>query len=168
MTYSPHTDCHPLSAVEQADRAQWPNTPIGVRLRELREKAIADGMPLLSADEVNAELASRRGGPLSPTTPTDADLVRDLLREHPDVVPGMTSEGPHWFYIKDHRWSHPPIALAYARDAMREWIRGRGWVVMDRRDRMEAWLPGYTIASHMTGTPTANLCAIVRKIKEAT
>ncbi|MBD2450695.1 DUF2281 domain-containing protein [Nostoc sp. FACHB-152] len=36
--------------------------PLGVRLRELRSKIVASGKPLLNKDEIEKELASRRGG----------------------------------------------------------------------------------------------------------
>ncbi|BCL38672.1 DUF2281 domain-containing protein [Nostoc sp. MS1] len=36
--------------------------PLGVRLREIRSKIVASGKPLLNEDEIEKELASRRGG----------------------------------------------------------------------------------------------------------
>ena len=36
--------------------------PLGERLREIRSRIVASGKPLLNADEIEQELASRRGG----------------------------------------------------------------------------------------------------------
>ncbi|RUT07716.1 hypothetical protein DSM106972_019760 [Dulcicalothrix desertica PCC 7102] len=36
--------------------------PLGERLRKIREKIVASGKPLLDEDEIERELASRRGG----------------------------------------------------------------------------------------------------------
>ena len=36
--------------------------PLGERLREIRSKIVASGKPLLNADEIEQELAIRRGG----------------------------------------------------------------------------------------------------------
>ena len=36
--------------------------PLGERLRESRSKIVASGKPLLNADEIEKELADRRGG----------------------------------------------------------------------------------------------------------
>ncbi len=36
--------------------------PLGERLREIRSKIVASGKPLLNADEIEKELADRRGG----------------------------------------------------------------------------------------------------------
>ncbi|WP_414561714.1 MULTISPECIES: DUF2281 domain-containing protein [unclassified Anabaena] len=37
-------------------------TPLGERLRQIRSKIIDSGEPLLSRDEIEKEIASRRGG----------------------------------------------------------------------------------------------------------
>ncbi len=37
-------------------------TPLGERLRQIRERIVASGKPLLDEDEIEKELASRRGG----------------------------------------------------------------------------------------------------------
>jgi hypothetical protein len=37
-------------------------TPLGERLREIRSRIVASGEPLLSRDEIEKEIASRRGG----------------------------------------------------------------------------------------------------------
>jgi hypothetical protein len=39
-----------------------PKTPLGHKLWELRQRAIAEGMTLLSETELEQELADRRGG----------------------------------------------------------------------------------------------------------
>ncbi|KAB8319062.1 hypothetical protein SD81_009040 [Tolypothrix campylonemoides VB511288] len=39
-----------------------PQTPLGKKLWEIRQRAIADGMKLLTEDELEQELAQRRGG----------------------------------------------------------------------------------------------------------
>lgn len=39
-----------------------PRTPFGARLRALRQRAIAEGMRLLTADEVDAQVAAMRAG----------------------------------------------------------------------------------------------------------
>ncbi|MBD2214705.1 DUF2281 domain-containing protein [Nostoc linckia FACHB-104] len=36
--------------------------PLGEGLRQIRSKIVADGEPLLSRDEIEKEIASRRGG----------------------------------------------------------------------------------------------------------
>jgi len=36
--------------------------PLGERLREIRSKIVASGKPLLNANEIEKELADRRGG----------------------------------------------------------------------------------------------------------
>ncbi len=36
--------------------------PLGERLRQLRSRIVADGEPLLTQDEIEKEIASRRGG----------------------------------------------------------------------------------------------------------
>ncbi|BAZ82240.1 MAG: hypothetical protein ACKPER_02040 [Dolichospermum sp.] len=36
--------------------------PLGERLREIRSRIVASGKPLLNADEIEQELAARRGG----------------------------------------------------------------------------------------------------------
>jgi hypothetical protein len=36
--------------------------PLGERLREIRSKIVASGKPLLNVDEIEKELADRRGG----------------------------------------------------------------------------------------------------------
>lgn len=36
--------------------------PLGKRLRQIRERIVASGKPLLDEDEIEKELASRRGG----------------------------------------------------------------------------------------------------------
>ncbi len=41
---------------------QWqPRTPLGARLKDLREQFLTDGGKLLDADEVEADLRDRRG-----------------------------------------------------------------------------------------------------------
>jgi Protein of unknown function (DUF2281) len=37
-------------------------TPLGERLRQIRSRIVASGKPLLNEDEIEKELASRRGG----------------------------------------------------------------------------------------------------------
>ncbi|WP_414544426.1 DUF2281 domain-containing protein [Nostoc sp. CCY0012] len=37
-------------------------TPLGERLREIRSRIVASGKPLLNRDEIEKEIASRRGG----------------------------------------------------------------------------------------------------------
>jgi predicted DNA-binding antitoxin AbrB/MazE fold protein len=37
-------------------------TPLGARLRELREEIVASGAPTLDWDELSSEVAARRGG----------------------------------------------------------------------------------------------------------
>ncbi len=44
-----------------ADEEFRPSTPLGRRLREIRERIVASGERLLSWDEVERELAARRG-----------------------------------------------------------------------------------------------------------
>lgn len=39
-----------------------PQTPLGKRLWEIRQRAIAEGMKLLTEEELEQELAERRGG----------------------------------------------------------------------------------------------------------
>lgn len=38
-----------------------PRSPLGRRLREIRERIVASGVPLLNAEELEAEIAKRRG-----------------------------------------------------------------------------------------------------------
>ncbi len=53
-----------------------PNTELGKRLIELRNRAIENGVVLLNADEINAEVAKNRGG--SEKTESDcAEAIRD-------------------------------------------------------------------------------------------
>ncbi|MBI2841601.1 MAG: antitoxin family protein [Acidobacteria bacterium] len=42
--------------------AATPRTPLGRRLRELREEILADGTPTLGWDGITEEVATRRGG----------------------------------------------------------------------------------------------------------
>lgn len=39
-----------------------PQTPLGKKLWEIRQRAIATGLQLLNEDEIEQELAARRGG----------------------------------------------------------------------------------------------------------
>jgi hypothetical protein len=39
-----------------------PRTPLGAKLRALREKILAAGDPTLGWDEISQEIATRRGG----------------------------------------------------------------------------------------------------------
>jgi hypothetical protein len=39
-----------------------PQTPLGKRLWEIRQRIVASGIPLLSDEELEQELAERRGG----------------------------------------------------------------------------------------------------------
>ena len=39
-----------------------PQTPLGKKLWKIRQKAIASGLQLLNEDEIEQELAARRGG----------------------------------------------------------------------------------------------------------
>ena len=39
-----------------------PQTPLGKKLWEIRQRAIASGLQLLNEDEIEQELAARRGG----------------------------------------------------------------------------------------------------------
>jgi hypothetical protein len=39
-----------------------PQTPLGKKLWEIRQRAIADGLQLLNENEIEIELAARRGG----------------------------------------------------------------------------------------------------------
>lgn len=43
-----------------------PQTPLGKKLWEIRQQAIAQGMQLLSEEELEQELAERRGGYVEP------------------------------------------------------------------------------------------------------
>ncbi|MBD2387896.1 DUF2281 domain-containing protein [Cylindrospermum sp. FACHB-282] len=45
---------HPLT--------QKTKTPLGERLRQLRTKIVASGAPLLTQDDIEKEITSRRGG----------------------------------------------------------------------------------------------------------
>ncbi len=44
-----------------------PRTPLGKRLREIRAKIFASGVPLLDWEEIVQEVANRRGGSESGT-----------------------------------------------------------------------------------------------------
>jgi hypothetical protein len=47
---------------EFREQESWtPRTPLGKRLKELRQQFVAEGGELLTADEVTAELRQRRG-----------------------------------------------------------------------------------------------------------
>lgn len=50
-----------ISSVRLAERSRKPRTALGRRLIELRERAIAGGMKLLSEEEVIEEVKRRRG-----------------------------------------------------------------------------------------------------------
>jgi len=41
--------------------AERPRSALGRRLREIRERIVASGIPLLNAEELEAEIAERRG-----------------------------------------------------------------------------------------------------------
>ena len=45
-----------------AQTQSLPRSPLGQRLRELRAKIVASGLPLLNDDELDQEIAERRGG----------------------------------------------------------------------------------------------------------
>lgn len=42
--------------------AYTPKTPLGEKLVALRERIIAEGLPLLNREEIEKEIADRRGG----------------------------------------------------------------------------------------------------------
>ena len=44
------------------DKGFQPKTPLGRRLRELRKRIVASGEPLLDWDDLEREIAERRGG----------------------------------------------------------------------------------------------------------
>jgi hypothetical protein len=45
----------------EATTSGRPRSPLGRRLREIRERIVASGIPLLDAEQLEAELAERRG-----------------------------------------------------------------------------------------------------------
>jgi hypothetical protein len=45
-----------------ADKGFQPKTPLGRRLWELRKRIVASGEPLLDWDDLEREIAERRGG----------------------------------------------------------------------------------------------------------
>jgi hypothetical protein len=51
-------------SVEQSQQpgAYTPETPLGKKLLALRERIIAEGLPLLNREEIEKEIADRRGG----------------------------------------------------------------------------------------------------------
>jgi hypothetical protein len=46
----------------QPSVAYTPKTPLGKKLLALRERIIAEGLPLLNREEIEKEIADRRGG----------------------------------------------------------------------------------------------------------
>ncbi|NJK28299.1 MAG: hypothetical protein HC925_07200 [Coleofasciculaceae cyanobacterium SM2_3_26] len=53
-------DTHAIRATDPA--FQPARTPLGQKLRDIRAQIIASGAPLLTAEEVEREVAERRGG----------------------------------------------------------------------------------------------------------
>lgn len=51
-----------LDFVEKIHLKNVTKIPLGERLRQIRETIVASGKPLLDEDEIEKELASRRGG----------------------------------------------------------------------------------------------------------
>jgi hypothetical protein len=52
---------------DEVNEAEWianyqPRTPLGRLLKELRAQIIASGQPLLTLEEIQQEVADRRGG----------------------------------------------------------------------------------------------------------
>jgi len=48
---------------EETDQLSYiPRTPLGKRLLAIRAKIVANGTPLLDPDEIDKEVAARRGG----------------------------------------------------------------------------------------------------------
>ncbi|BBD57165.1 hypothetical protein PCC7805_04358 (plasmid) [Planktothrix agardhii] len=50
------------STVTQPTETQKPRSNLGIKLQEIREKIVASGVPLLSAEDIELEKAKRRGG----------------------------------------------------------------------------------------------------------
>jgi len=50
------------STVTQPTETQKPCSNLGIKLQEIREKIVASGVPLLSAEDIELEKAKRRGG----------------------------------------------------------------------------------------------------------
>ncbi len=106
--------------------------------------------------------------PLPTASPTDYELIVGLWRDHPECLPGMTWDG---FSMRVREFNTLDwIALPYARDAMRTWIREQGYdfteysnghLIADQRY-------GTHVASTNYGTPTARLVRLCRYIKERT
>ncbi len=51
-----------MTSREQPRQERSPHTPLGQRLAEIRERIKGGGQPLLSWEEIDRELADRRGG----------------------------------------------------------------------------------------------------------
>jgi len=50
------------STVTQPTETQKRRSNLGIKLQEIREKIVASGVPLLSAEDIELEKAKRRGG----------------------------------------------------------------------------------------------------------
>ncbi|MBD2482336.1 hypothetical protein [Planktothrix sp. FACHB-1365] len=50
------------STVTQPTETPKPQSNLGIKLQEIREKIVASGVPLLSAEDIELEKAKRRGG----------------------------------------------------------------------------------------------------------
>lgn len=51
-----------IYAVAQPTETQKTRSNLGIKLQEIREKIVASGVPLLSAEDIELEKAKRRGG----------------------------------------------------------------------------------------------------------
>lgn len=51
-----------IKLVEPQILTRNPKTQLGEKLREIRSRIVADGETLLNREEINKEIASRRGG----------------------------------------------------------------------------------------------------------
>ncbi|MDB9314762.1 hypothetical protein PN462_16735 [Spirulina sp. CS-785/01] len=51
-----------IDAIYQTKRPSKSSSPLGKKLREIRQEIIKSGIPLLSPEEIQQEKAERRGG----------------------------------------------------------------------------------------------------------
>ena len=187
-TYDPRTDTHPplpatrlaaiaaSAAIERrflrtylaaAKAAQTPATAQPVA--DLAERTLAEleaidrGTTQAFAQSVDAHIMA-----MTPP-PTDYDLIVGLYRDHPECVLGA-APGDAFCPDTVRMALNEAAALAFARDAMRKWIREQGYdlkeysnghLIADQRH-------GTHVAGIAYGTPTARLVRLCRQIKERT
>ncbi|MBP0030400.1 hypothetical protein [Roseofilum sp. Guam] len=51
-----------IDAIYQTKKTTKPSSPLGEKLRKIRQEIIESGIPLLSSEEIQQEKSERRGG----------------------------------------------------------------------------------------------------------